>query len=106
MSLIDWSDPDEMLGLLIDYVADEAIESHDADRSQFLNQLSRELGAVADQGFESADRIELTLRDIHDSQPTEFASDAVMAQMEACIEELHRIDSVRSEGGRQTSRCP
>jgi hypothetical protein len=92
MSLIDWSDPDEMLGLLIDYVADEAIASYDADRSDFLNQLSRELGVVAEQGFESADRIELMLREIHDSQPSEFASDAVMAHIEACIDELHRID--------------
>jgi hypothetical protein len=103
VSLIDWSDPDEMLGLLIDYVADEAIASHDADRSHFLNQLSRELGAVVEQGLQSADGIELTLREIQDSQPTEFASDAVMAHLEACIEEIHRIGSVHIEGDRQTS---
>jgi hypothetical protein len=94
MSLIDWSDPEEMLGLLVDYVADEAIASHDADRSHFLNQLSRELGAVAEQDFESAHRIELTLREIHESQPRQFASDAVMDHLEACIEELNRIESV------------
>jgi hypothetical protein len=39
MSLIDWSDPDEMLGLLIEYVADETVASHDdLDRADFLNQ--------------------------------------------------------------------
>jgi len=92
MSLIDWSDPDEMLGLLIDYVDDEAIASHDAARSNFLNELSRELAVVADRGFTSAARIEQTLREVHDAQPTEFASDEVMTHMEACIEELHRID--------------
>jgi len=93
MSLIDWSDPDEMLGLLIDYVDDEAISSHDAARSNFLHELSRELSVVADRDFTSAARIEQTLRELHDSQPTEFASDEVMAHMEACIEELHRIES-------------
>lgn len=68
MGLIDWSDSDEMLGLLVEYVADEAVASHgDASRAHFLNQLSRELGAVAGQDFDSVDRIERTLREIHDS---------------------------------------
>jgi hypothetical protein len=99
MSLIDWSDPEEMLGLLVEYVADETVASRDdVDRAHFLNQLSRELGAIAEQDFESVDRIELTLRDIHDSQPREFASDPVMAHVEACIEELHRIGMPNRRG--------
>lgn len=93
MSLIDWSDPDEMLGLLIDYVDDEAIDSHDAARSNFLHELSRELGIVADRRFTSAAGIEQILREVHDAQPPEFASDEVMSHMEACIEELRRIES-------------
>jgi hypothetical protein len=93
MSLIDWSDPDEMLGLLVEYIADETVASHDdADRAHFLNQLSRELGDIA-RHVESVDRIALTLREIHDAQPREFASDPVMAHMEACIEELRRIET-------------
>lgn len=99
MSLIDWSDPDEMLGLLVEYVADEmGASSDDADRYQFLNQLSRDLAAIADLGFESIDRIELTLREVHDSQPREFASDSVMAHMEACADELHRIGTENRRG--------
>jgi hypothetical protein len=95
MSLIDWSDPDEMLGLLVEYVADEAATSHDdPDRDHFLNQLSRELGALAVHDFATADRIELALRKIIDSQPRDFANDPVMAHLEACIEELHRIETV------------
>jgi uncharacterized membrane protein YccC len=95
MSLIDWSDPDEMLGLLVEYVADEAIASHgDAARVLFLNELSRELGAIAGRDFESVDRIERTLTELLESQPREFASDPVMAHLEACIEELHRIGTV------------
>ncbi len=101
MSLIDWSDPDEMLGLLVEYVADETLASHDdADRVQFLNQLSRELDAMTDQDFESVDRIELTLREVCDSQPREFASDPVMAHVKACIEELQRIGTENRRGAR------
>ena len=99
MSLIDWADPEEMLGLLLEYVADETVASHDdADRDHFLNQLARELGDIAEQVFESVDRIALALREIHDSQPREFASDPVMAHVEACIEELHRIGMVNGRG--------
>jgi hypothetical protein len=96
MTLIDWSDPDEMLGLLVEYIADETAASRDADRAEFLNQLSRELGAMTEQDFESVDRVELTLREIHDSQPREFASDPVMGHVEACIEELHRIARIHA----------
>lgn len=96
MSLIDWSDPDEMLGLLVEYVADEAAASHDdRDRSHFLRTLQRELDALAVHDFGTADRISRTLREVIASQPSEFASDPVMAHLEACVEELHRIETVR-----------
>jgi len=98
MSLIDWSDPDEMLGLLIEYVDDEAIASQDVARSNFLQELSSELAVVADLGFDSAARIEQTLREVHDAQPIEFAADEVMTHVEACIEELHRIGVAASNG--------
>jgi hypothetical protein len=105
MSLIDWSDPEEMLGLLVEYVAVKAVASHgDAGRAHFLNELSRALAAVAEQASESIDRIELELREIHDAQPREFATDPVMAHVEACLEELHRIATVNLRGatrGRQ-----
>jgi hypothetical protein len=99
VSMIDWSDPDEMLGLLIEYVADESVaSSEDADRYQFLNQLSRDLAAIVDLDFESVDRIELALREILTSQPREFSSDSVMAHVEACADELHRIGTVNGRG--------
>jgi hypothetical protein len=100
MSLIDWSDPEEMLGLLVEYVADEAVASHhDAERAQFLSQLSRELGDVADSDSKSVDQTELRLRQIYASQPREFASDPVMAHVDAFIEELHRIGTVNRRRG-------
>ena len=48
MSFINWSDPEEMLGLLAEYVIDEeAYASEDPARSAFLHELSRELTAMA-----------------------------------------------------------
>jgi len=32
MPFIDWSDPDEMFGLLVEFVADEKAEAEDEDR--------------------------------------------------------------------------
>jgi hypothetical protein len=99
MSLIDWSDPDEMLGLLLEYVLDEVAASHDhPDRSDFLSQLSRELQALAVHNDGANDGAALTLREIIDAQPREFASDPVVAHLEACVEELHRIDTQRNPG--------
>ena len=94
MSLIDWSDPEEMLGLLVEFVADEAVASQgDADRARFLTELSRALTGLAEDAG-SVHRIELELREIYDAQPREFARDPVMTHVEACMEELHRIATV------------
>lgn len=79
MTLIDWSDPEAMLGLLIEYVDDEAVSTrNDAERPGFLHQLSRDLLTAAEQGLDAPDQIARSLREIHDSQPREFANDAVM----------------------------
>jgi hypothetical protein len=92
MSLIDWSDPDEMLGLLVDYVDDEATASHaDRARARFLRTLSRELGALADQASATARPVAQALWEIRSLQPEEFMSDPVIEHLDACIEELHRI---------------
>lgn len=92
MSLIDWSDPDEMVGLLVEYVADEALtENDDADRADFLRDLSRELGNLSARDFDGVDQIVEAIREIRAAQPREFLSDDVIAHLDACIEEVHRI---------------
>jgi len=84
-----------MLGLLVEYVADERVASHgDADRAEFLDRLWEELVGIAEQNSESVQQIELCLQDIFDSQPSEFAHDPVIGHVEACIEELIRIRTV------------
>jgi hypothetical protein len=92
MTLIDWSDPEAMLGLLIEYVDEEAASTrNDPERSGFLGQLSQDLLAAAEQDLEAPGQIAQSLQEIHDSQPREFAGDPVMVHVEACIEEITRI---------------
>ena len=91
MSLIDWSDPEEMVGLLIEFVDDAVVDAHgDRERSRFLTGLSSALRAVGPD-FDSIGDIEMALREICDAQPRDFAGDPVMVHVEACIEELQRI---------------
>jgi hypothetical protein len=100
MSLVDWSDPDEMLGLLVDYVADEANSSHaDRARARFLRALFKDLGELAYQPSGGAQQVGDALREIRTSQPEEFLSDPVISHLDACIEELYRIESVHQHKG-------
>lgn len=91
MSLIDWADPYEMLGLLIEYVADEAIASHDGERADFLRNLLIDLENVASQNFDTVDHLAGAILEARDSQPRDFLDDDVMVHVDACIEELERI---------------
>jgi nicotinamide riboside kinase len=94
MSSIDWSDPDEMLGLLLEYVADEERTAfQDDDRAEFLRGLSGELDRLAGREFVAVDQIAEAIREIRDAQPREFLNDEVITHLDACIEELHRIGS-------------
>lgn len=92
MTFINWSDSEEMLGLLTEYVADARGESvGDPDREKFLAELSAELNDLADRaGAMTPDETIERLRAICDSQG-DFAGDPVLVHVEACIEELERI---------------
>jgi hypothetical protein len=93
MSLIDWSDPEEMLGLLAEFVADERLaERDDRRRAGFLDELSSALTALASEGEELSTRTMIDrLRDIYDGQPAEFSADPALVHLEDCIQELERI---------------
>ena len=94
MAFIDWSDHEEMLGLLIEYAADEKADSiGDPERTRFLTELLRELRGVESS---SADEVLRMLRQIADSQPHEFIDDPVFTHLQDCIEELIRIRSCES----------
>lgn len=94
MTSIDWSDPEEMLGLLIEYVADEAQATRsDPERRAFLRALSRELEELAD-----SSRVSEALRELIDAQSEDFARDPVTAHLEDCLAELERIDATQARG--------
>lgn len=88
MSIIDWSDPEEMVGLLADYVRDELLaETRDSARVRFLRDLANEVDALA----RSPHDAEVRLREIRDSQASEFADDRALVHLQECIAELQRI---------------
>ena len=93
MTFIDWSDPEEMFGLLIEYIADERSETEVLKRRRFLSHL---LGSLSDlqEHFGTlapAKRIE-SLRQLHRTVDQEFENDPVVEHLEACAEELERIN--------------
>lgn len=93
-TLIDWSDPEEMLGLLCEYVADEKLDTQDDERVRFLAELSSELAGLAIRAPDlPADELIEQLRAIDALQREDFAGDPVLTHVEACIEELERIQS-------------
>lgn len=93
MSLIDWSDPEEMLGLLIEYVADEnGAAEGDVNRVLFLRRLSRDLETIGAQNLETPRRIAMALVEIHEAQSRDYANDPVMIHIQDCIDELRRIE--------------
>ena len=86
--MIDWSDPEEMLGLLADYVRDELSEEReDQERVRFLRTLAAGVEALERDGGDLLPR----LQELYDEQPDEFARDRVMMHVRDCIEELSRI---------------
>ena len=99
MSFIDWSDPEEMLGLLSEYVADERdASSDDLVREGFLADLAGALVELTNRLDETSPEVVIdSLRAIHRTHAEEYGEDPVLMHVEACIEELERI---RSEGSR------
>ena len=97
MTFIDWSDPEEMLGLLTEYVADARSESRaDPARGELLAALLNDLTGL----IRVSDAVSLHetidgLRRIHESHADELAGDPVFLHVEDCIAELDRI---RGEG--------
>lgn len=92
MSIIDWSDPEEMLGLLVESVQDElTAEQSDRERARFLRSLSAALADLASRAPLSASGVLTKLRAVADAQPRAFVKDPAFVHVEDCIEELERI---------------
>ncbi|MCI0446598.1 hypothetical protein L0152_25760 [bacterium] len=84
MTFIDWSDSEEMIGLLIEYVADARTASHgDPKRQKFLSNL------LADLQAEQLDLVRF--QKIYESLDPDFKNDDVVIHVHDCIEELNRL---------------
>jgi hypothetical protein len=90
MTFINWSDSEEMVGLLADYVADEKRDAqNDPERASFLSELSAELADLARVAAEMpVDELIDRLRALKDSP-----GEPVWQHVEDCIRELERIGS-------------
>ena len=97
MTFIDWSDPAEMLGLLVEYVVDERNDARNAARCAWLGDLAAELSGLAER-YDAIPPEDLIarMREIFDTRPSEFEGDPVRTHLADCIAELERI---RSEDG-------
>jgi len=97
MTFINWSDSEEMLGLLYEYVSDEKSDpQNDQTRVRFLADLSADLLNLASHASEiSTDEAIERLRALYDSQALDFADDPVLTHLQECIGELERIKSSR-----------
>ena len=105
MSLIDWSDPENLLDMLLEFVTDAKTESHGKVRRQrFLDYLVANLTA-AQQRVSSDDLLETItqLRRIYDSIDPEYQEDPVVDHIKACTEELERIASLAGESDSESA---
>lgn len=93
MSLIDWSDPEEMLGLLAEYVADEQHQATDAGHRRALARVRQQLEDLQAR-FATLPAAGLVdaLQAIHQDLADDLADDPVAAHLEDCITELERIN--------------
>lgn len=94
MAFVDWSDPEGMFGLLLDFVADERAEcEEDPERQRFLSGLLAQLRPLeAGLAEISAFVLVQELKDAYEFVGPEFASDPVLAHLQDCIEELERVE--------------
>jgi hypothetical protein len=92
MAFVDFSDPEDMFGLLIEYVTDELSDAEDSGRRKFLSALLESLAELQDEfaAIPLARKVE-SLRRLHRSVDAEFENDPVVQHLEDCAAELERV---------------
>lgn len=95
MVYIDWSDSEDMFGLLVDYVYDARSDADNARRRSFHSGLIAHLEALQER-FDAPPGAEVIsrLREIESSIDEEFRQDPVVEHLRACADELERIAAV------------
>ena len=94
--MIDWTDAEDMFGLLLDYVADERNDASDPERRQFLSTLLDSISELQERfpRLTAAERIE-TLRELRRSIDRDFEDDPVAQHFDDFVVELQRLDMCR-----------
>jgi hypothetical protein len=98
MTFIDWSDPEALFDMLIEYTADEKKAAHgDSRRVRWLDQMLAQLSA-AQTLLAASDLpgVMTRLKHMIGSIPPEFREDPVVDHFTACLEELERIKNQTS----------
>lgn len=97
MAFVDFTDPEDMFDLLIDYLTDARSEAADPSRRRFLSALLGALGEMQDDftGMNPA-RQSASLRALQRSLEPEFADDPVAQHLEDCAAELERLSERES----------
>ena len=92
MAFVDWSDPEDMFDLLLEYLADERGAAGDWTRRRILSTLTTRLEELQERfaDLSAADAIE-SLRAIQGSVVEDIAEDPVFEHLAACIQELERV---------------
>lgn len=92
MSFIDWSDPEALLSLLVEYVEDERGDCHDDARRRRLDRLVAELSDLETRQHQLSDEeCSGALRDMAAAIDAEFDGDPVARHLRDCADELERI---------------
>ena len=92
MAFIDWSDSEAMLGLLVEWVADERSASGDSARGAFLAGLSAELSRLADRhDAMGLEELIASMRALYEARAEEAPGDPALVHLAACIEEMERL---------------
>lgn len=92
MTFIDWSDSEAMLGLLLEWIADERDASANSARRDVLTGLSAELAELADRYDETPpEELIASLRALYDARSDEVPGDPALAHLADCIDEMERL---------------
>jgi len=96
MTFIDLSDVEGMIGLYVEFVADERTEcQNDPERLRFVDDLLAQLESME----ANLDQAHLSttiqkLKGLHDSADHEFASDPVMGHLNDLLDEIEKARGI------------
>ncbi len=96
MSFVDFSDPADMLELLVEYVTDELSEADDRGRRRFLATLLEGVTRLQEGSATlSPAQCLRMLRELEAGVDAEFGEDPVVQHLEDCAAELARLSERR-----------